>query len=310
MEIRHVRYFLAVAEEASFRRAAERLNISQPPLSSQIRDLEQELGTTLFHRSAQGVELTMAGKFLLEPLRDLLDRFNNTLALAKSAGRGEAGRLRIGFLASVSMHEMFPRILRAFRQRYPDVVLDMSHLPTGTQLEMLANDQLDLGFLRPLMPSSPLRNIQMIELWRDRLEIFFSADHPLSRSDGAVDLEALADEAFVTFKRQVGSGLFEHTLALCKGAGFVPRVVQQSSDGGALLGFVGAGLGVAILPRVYATRGLPGVGHRELRARDANTGIALARTLNKPAPLAERFLRLVEEVRDAGSDDLMKPIPG
>lgn len=307
MEIRHVRYFLAVAEEASFRRAAERLNISQPPLSSQIRDLEKEFGTTLFHRTTHGVELTTSGKFLLEPFRDLLDRFNDTLALAKSAGRGEAGRLRIGFLASVPMHEMFPRILRAFRQRYPNVALDMSHLPTGTQLQMLANDQLDLGFLRPLVPSSPLRSIQMIELWRDRLEVFFSADHPLSRRDGPVELDALADEDFVAFKRQVGSGLFEHTLALCRRAGFVPRVVQQSSDGGALLGFVGAGLGIAILPRVYASKGLPGIDHRELRARDANTGIALAKTLNKTAPLAERFLRLVEEVRDAGSDDRVKP---
>src|ERR1700733_1346621 len=182
MDYRQLRYFIAVAEELSFSRAARRLNISQPPLSVQIKAIETELGTALFSRNRRKVELTPAGELLLENARRAVKQLEHTTDVVRRAGRGEAGTIRLAFTGSVPMREPFAQLLRVFRKRYPDVRIELQHMATGRQFTALANDQIDFGILRPPSALQQNRNIELIPLWHDRLRLFVPAGHPLANS--------------------------------------------------------------------------------------------------------------------------------
>lgn len=301
MDIRQMRYFAAVAQELNFRRAAERLNLSQPPLSMQIKALEEEIGTPLFIRSQRKVELTRAGQALLGHVRQTIKQFDQTTEYARQIARGEAGRLRIGFTASVPMHDAFPRILKTFRQSYPKITVEVMHVQTSEQIRMIGDRDLDLGFLRPPYPSAPLRGIQLVPMWQDQLAVFLCSDHPLAGMHQGIPIALLQSEGFVTFTRQAGCGLFEHVAALCGKAGFVPNVVQQSRDGSAILGFVAAGVGVSILPAVYAKAGIAHVDHRVLQSESAMSEVSLAYDAAEGSPLVQRFLEIAVAIsHDAG----------
>lgn len=290
MDFRQLRYFVAVAEELSFSGAARRLHVSQPPLSLQVKALEEELGSTLLNRSNRKVELTEAGSLFLEQARHALNHLERAGDVVRQAARGEAGELRISFTASVPMFEGFPHIVQTFRGRHPGARADLMHMSTGQQLRALAEKTVDIGFLRPSPLFEPPANIAVSQLWQDRLVAVLPNDHALARSRQPLPMSALADESFILFPRGLGCGLFEHVTVLASRAGFAPHVRQEAREGATIVGLVAAGMGVSVLPETYMKTGIPGVAYGELATPDAASRVLLAYRADDEAPLLKRFL--------------------
>lgn len=246
MELRHLRYFVAVAEELNVRRAAERLHVSQPPLSRQIHDLEDEVGARLFLRSKQGMELTEAGRFLLKEARQILSQSERAVQLAQAAGRGEAGRLELAYSAAF-YDPVYARAVRLFRKRYPAVELKIRELLTYQQIQELMERRLDLGYV----------GLRFVELEKDlafecvRKGALWAAlppDHPLTRQR-RLSLRSLAKEPFIGPPR-TAPGYREALVNFCRDAGFVPEIVQEGNNAQCMLELVSAGVGVALVPDV------------------------------------------------------------
>jgi DNA-binding transcriptional LysR family regulator len=292
MDLRHFRYFIAVAEELNFSRAARRLNLSQPPLSIQIKALEHEVGAPLFLRQRRGVELTQAGEVLLEQARSALAEFDRAMGLARRAAQGEAGRLRIGYTASAPIHASFSEILRRFARQYPEMRLELLHASTSEQTEMLTERRLDLGFLRP-SPVFPLPKVVTVrQLWADSLEVFVPKDHPLASNRGPVAVKSLAGEPFIFFAHASRRGLNGHVMHLCNRAGFTPRLAQEAEDGGAILGLIAAGFGIAVLPKCYAQIIVGDVTHRPLASTDSRSTLSLAFNQDRTSEQLTRFVKV------------------
>ena len=291
MDYRQLRYFVAVAEELNFSRAARRLNISQPPLSMQIRAMEEEIGTALFERTRRRVEMTEAGRVFLDQARASLAQLERAAELARRAGRGEAGELRVAFTGSVPMVDAFPRIVHAFRQSCPLARLELSHQSTGQQLQALMARRLDVGLLRPSHLFEPPPQLVVREIWRDELRVVLPAAHRLARK-ARVAVEHLAGEPFLMFPRGLGCGLTDHVLGLCNRAGFVPHVAQEAREGTTIMGLVAAGIGIAILPDSYARASIQGLVHRPLASPHARSRLLLAHPAHDVPPLVQRFVDL------------------
>ena len=269
MNDRQIRYFIAVAEELSFSRAAERLNVSQPPLSMQIKALEEELGTPLLERTRRHVELTESGRLFLDHARLAIRQMDQAREVVRNAIKGEAGSLRIGFTGSVPMLDIFAKALNQFRKEYPNVELALHHMNTAQQLRALHDEAIDIGILRPALNASMPAGLHFEELWRDRLVVFFPEDHPLATARGVVGMDELAVHDFIIVAGEAGCGVRAQTLALCSMAGFSPRVTQECGELSTVLGLVAAGVGIAILPDCYRQIGLPAIISRDI----ATTGV-------------------------------------
>lgn len=294
MEIRQLRYFITVAEERSFSNAARRLHMSQPPLSLQIKALEEELGAPLLARTSRHVELTDAGRLFLVHARRSLEQLDKASEVVKLAAQGEAGEIKIGFTASVPMFDAFPRVIHSFRERHPAARADLLHLSTGQQLKSLSDKSIDVGFLRPSMLFAPPHNIETVSLWEDKLTLTLPHYHRLAQSGEPVPMAALADEYFVLFPRGLGCGLFDHVSVLANRAGFAPSVSQEAREGSTILGLVAAGMGISILPETYTKTKIPGVVYRQLDVEDTTSRILLAfRKEEERSPLVERFIAAV-----------------
>lgn len=254
MELRHIRYFVAVAEELHFGRAAARLGIAQPPLSMQIRDLERELGVTLFARTNRRVELTAAGRVFLEGARRTLAQLDGAIHDTQRAHRGETGRLRIGFVSSAT-YEVLPSLLRAFRDSYPDVVTHLRSATTCEQVAALRERDLDLGVLRLPVTDETLE-------WRviteEPLAAVLPATHPLARRD-RTPLAALVHESFIMYPRSDNPEIHDTIIAQCQRAGFSPNITQESGSMHAITALVAGGLGVALVIAPPGLRDAPGV---------------------------------------------------
>lgn len=290
MDFRQLRYFVAVAEEKSFSAAARRLHVSQPPLSMQIKALEEELGARLFERTSRQVKLTEAGMLFLEEARHALSHLDRAGEVVRQASLGEAGEIRVAFTASVPMFEAFPGIVQRFRERFPAARADLLHMSTGQQLQALAEKTIDVGFLRPSILFSPPPDITTRELWTDRLVVVLPDQHPLSRQQKPIAMAALASEAFILFPRGLGCGLFEHVSVLASRAGFAPRIRQEAREGSTIIGLVAAGMGVSILPQTYAKTGIPGVAYQPLDTPDATSRVIVAYRTDNTSSLLKRFL--------------------
>jgi len=296
MDIRQLRYFIAVAEELSFSAAARRLHISQPPLSLQIKAMEEELGAQLFIRDKRNVELTGAGALMLEGARKTLAQLDRTGDMVRQAVRGEAGEMRMAFTASVPMYDAFSAILRNFRANHPAVITDLAHMPTARQLQALADKVIDVGFLRPSPLFYPPAGITVRELWRDQLVAVLPAAHKLAEESGPIPVEHLAREAFITFPRGLGCGLFEHLGILSSRAGFGPEIRQEAREGTTVIGLVASGIGVAILPEIYRKTAIPGVVYRPLDAAGTDSRVMLATRSDDDSLLLDRFLSIAASV--------------
>lgn len=290
MDYRQLRYFIAVAEELSFSRAARRLNISQPPLSIQIKAIEGEIGTALFIRNRRKVELTPAGEVLLDNARRAVRQLEDTTEAVRRAGRGEAGTIRLAFTSSVPMREAFARMLRSFRGRYPDVQIELQHLGTGSQFAALADDRIDFGILRPPIALQQNRSVKLLPLWRDRSRLFFPSNSPLASSSAPIEMPALVDYGFVGVEPIVNCGMHEHLMTLCGAARFTPRIAQEARELNTVLGLVSAGLGIAVLPECYTCMAMPGVSSRPIAGPDAESWLMIAMRDRALSPLLQRFV--------------------
>ncbi|MCO4035131.1 LysR family transcriptional regulator [Pseudomonas aeruginosa] len=297
MELRHLRYFIAVAEELHFGRAAERLGISQPPLSQQIQALEEEIGARLFERTNRRVELTDAGRLFLDESRQVLAQVDKAVLLARRAHLGELGELKIGFTSSAPFTSTIPSSIHAFRKAYPDVHLDLQEMSSRQVLKALLEESLQVGVIRPLaLPDA----VHWVELFREPLVAVLRADHPLAAgSEDGLAIAALAEEPFVFFPRSYGTGLYDQVIALTRQAGFSPRIAQEASEAMTIIGLVSAGLGVAILPASFRRTRVDGVVYRTLSDPEATTAVWLVRRQNEGSPLALSFIDLV--TREAAS---------
>ena len=296
MEIRHLRYFIAVAEELSFSRAAQRLNVSQPPLSVQIQALEAEVGVALFIRNRRKVELTPAGQLLLEHARRALKHLEHTTNVVRRAGRGEAGVIRLAFTGSVPMRESFALLLRTFRSRYPDIRIELQHMTTGRQFAALKDDQIDLGILRPPAALRETRNIDLAPIWHDELRLFIPADHALAHTHAPIAMTEVLNEPFVGVNPVVHCGMHEHLMSLCGAAGFTPRIEQEARELSTVLGLVAAGIGVAVLPACYTYIAMPGVFSRPIAANIAESWMMLASRSGETSTLLQRFVDVTFEL--------------
>ncbi|EMQ6158273.1 LysR family transcriptional regulator [Pseudomonas aeruginosa] len=297
MELRHLRYFIAVAEELHFGRAAERLGISQPPLSQQIQALEEEIGARLFERTNRRVELTDAGRLFLDESRQVLAQVDKAVLLARRAHLGELGELKIGFTSSAPFTSTIPSSIHAFRKAYPDVHLDLQEMSSRQVLKALLEESLQVGVIRPLaLPDA----VHWVELFREPLVAVLRADHPLAAgSEDGLAIAALAEEPFVFFPRSYGTGLYDQVIALTRQAGFSPRIAQEASEAMTIIGLVSAGLGVSILPASFRRTRVDGVVYRTLSDPEATTAVWLVRRQNEGSPLALSCIDLV--TREAAS---------
>lgn len=290
LELRHLRYFVAVAEELHFGRAAQRLGMAQPPLSQQIQRLEQIIGTRLFERTSRRVQLTDAGSALLPDARRLLAGAEAALLAARRAGRGEQGELRVAFAATV-MFLALPEIIRAFRDRFPGVHLDLREMPTGPQLAGIKAGEIDIGFVREPEPDPEL---EIVTVMREPLRIAVPKGHPLA-SRATISVRHLADEPFVLFPAELAPGLHAQVMALCRAAGFTPRVVEESRELYTSVSLVEAGIGVSILPASVEKLGWRGVRYRAIPSAAAETRIAAAWRKDRGRPVVEAFMGVVQE---------------
>jgi DNA-binding transcriptional LysR family regulator len=295
MELRQLRYFIAVAEELSFTRAAERLNVSQPPLSMQIKALEEELGATLLNRTRRKVEITPAGMVLLESARKALGELRRATEAVALSAKGEARLIRLGFTGSVAMLDMFPRLMGAFRDRHPEISVELRHMATAAQLQALMDQELDVGILRPPYYFQAPPGLIAHRIWRDKLAVFLPANHRLATAPGAMNLAQLSGESFVSVAPDIGCGLYDHFSTLCSETGFIPKVVQHARELGSVLSLVAAGIGVAILPECYARIGISDVVSRSLADSRAVSELLLAVKAQAGAHRLQRFVDLALE---------------
>ena len=302
MELRHLRYFVAVAEELNFTRAAERLHIGQPPLSMQIKALEEELGARLFERTRRKVSLTDAGRGLLTRAREILAAAAQAADEARRAGRGEWGLLRIGFTSSLPYTSTLPDVLYRYRSRYPDVELQITEMFTTDQLSAIASRTLDVGLVRYVGGSLP-DGVVVREIGSDPLRLVVNAAHPLAAQPD-IGFEQLRGESFISFPAGVGTGLPDILHALCRRAGFTPRIVQTAREATTQIGLVAAGLGVALLPAPLECVQLPRVRYIPLRDAGAVFALSVAIPAAAPQPLQAGFLEVLGEVCAVAADGM------
>ncbi|MEI9813027.1 MAG: LysR substrate-binding domain-containing protein [Acidobacteriota bacterium] len=257
-DLKQLRYFLALAEELNFTRAAERLGIQQPPLTIQIHKLERSLGCQLLIRGRK-TQLTAAGAKLADEVRRLLDQADRAILSTQRIAHGESGELRVGVPPSVMLTGL-PTAIRKYRQRYPEVAFTLREMGTSSIEQALRNREIDLGFLRESHPAAPLHS--ELFLTEDVLAVLPSS-HPLATTP-SLKLRQLRKEAFVFFPRRVGPDFCDALMADCGAAGFAPNIVQEATQWQSVISFVEAGMGVSVAPACVEKFRWPGVVYRKL----------------------------------------------
>ncbi|MCD0503358.1 LysR family transcriptional regulator [Bordetella petrii] len=300
MDLRQLRYFVAVAEEASFTAAARRLNISQPPLSMQIKALEESLGARLFDRAHRNLALTEAGRVFLEQARLTLSQMASAVQLAKLAQRGETGVLRIAFTGSVPLVPGFAGLIKTFRHERPLARLEIAHMPTGQQLQALADRRIDIGLLRPGPQFQPPEHLHFTPFWQDELRVVVPDGHPLAAHPGPIPVKALAPYPLVLFPREISCGLHDQIIQLFNRAGLVPQVAQEAREGTTIIGLVAAGVGISLLPDAYASLQKLGVHYARLEAGAANCPLLMAHWKEGYTELVRRFVELASHINADG----------
>jgi DNA-binding transcriptional LysR family regulator len=281
--------FVVLAEELHFGHAAARLGIAQPPLSQQIRRLEEKVGHPLFSRAAGRVALTPAGRELLPAARRALADLAAGLAAARAVGDGRAGRLRIGFAASLAL-TVLPGLLRAFRQRYPEVDLDIREMTTAPQLTALRERTIDVGLLREPPEEEPGLGFRTV--LSEPFTAVLPSAHPLA-TQRTVPLAGLADSPFVLLPRAAGPRLYDRITGLCAAAGFTPRIAQHAVEWQTVCALVETGLGVSLAPASIRRLRLKGVAFRGISPATARTRVAVAWRTDDDSPLVANLLAAV-----------------
>jgi DNA-binding transcriptional LysR family regulator len=295
MELRHLRYFIAVAEEGLITAAAERLGIQQPPLSNQIRALERELDVLLFRRKPRGVELTDAGRALLDDARAILAQIDHAAAATRRTARGEEGRIAVGFTSSAPFHPFVPRVLRTFREQFPLVSLALEEAGTSEMVADLRGKKIDAAFIRS--PVADPLGLVVVALLEEEMLAVVPTGHALAAGAAPLPLQALARETFVLYRRPVGPGLYDAIIAACHAAGFSPNVGQEAPRITSTLNLVAAALGVSIVPASLQRLHMEGVAFRRLKGRARpRAPLNLIFRRGDASAAVRRFVALVQKV--------------
>lgn len=289
MELRHLRYFVAVAEELHFARAAERLHLAQQPLSVQIKQLEEELGVTLFRRTTRKVALTDAGRALLTEVYAALTHLHLGIEAARRAERGEIGSLVIGYV-SIALYNVVPGAVRLFRERFPDVQVTLREMCSPDLEERLLEGAFDVGLVVKGMHVSELAYETVL---CEQAMVALPKNHPLGRQ-AQIPLHALASEAFVMYERT--QLVHKQVIALCLEAGFSPTIIQEAASEQAVIGLVAAGVGVALVSACLSGLRTDEVTYRPLIEPAVSVEYAAAWKQGKPSPIVQAFLNVVREV--------------
>lgn len=296
MDLKHLRYFVAVAEELHFTRAAERLGIQQPPLSLQIRKLEAELETPLFHRLTRGVELTEAGELLVDEARRLLDQAARIKAAVLSRARGDSGHLRVGFSGGTALQPRVARLFHDYRECYPDVVLSPEQSNTPDLIARLQDGTVDMAFVRP--PFTEGDGIALQPFVDEPMLIVLPSRHPLA-GNSSVALTALAEETLILFPRSVGPGFHDSIIASCQRAGFTPALGQEAPQLESIVSLVAAGFGVSIVPQSIEQIRADRVAYVPIRGEAPRAPIGLAFRKDERSATVRNFVALVRhQARD------------
>jgi DNA-binding transcriptional LysR family regulator len=294
MELRHLRYFVAVAHEGHITRAAEKLHIAQPPLSQQIKALESEIGTPLFLRHPRGVSLTDAGRSFLGDAEAVLAQVERAAARARRTARGETGRIAVGFTTSAPFHPLVARAIREFRTSRPDVSFGLEETGSGELLAGLREERLDIAFIRSGLIDP--EGLTVHALLQEDMMAALPARHRLARRPH-LKLKELAPETFILYRRSDGRGLYDVIIAACSAAGFSPTVGQEAPRIVSTLNLVAAGLGITVVPASLSRLPLEGVTYRPLKGRPAikvPLNLACRRDEHSAATLA--FIDLVRKL--------------
>ncbi len=286
-EIRHLRYFIAVAEKLHFGRAAEALHISQPPLSRAIAALEQRLGVALLVRDRRRVELTAEGSRLLEDARRTLVQLQRAVLELRQMAAGEQGRLRVGFV-SLADYGLLPGLLKAFKTSRPGVTLALREMLSPEQASALAAGTLDFGLLLP--PVAEAAALEHIVVQRERFVAALPSGHALARRRGTLALAELAGEPLVMVPREIAPGLYDIVSGLAARAGFSLNVAQEAIQMQTVVSLVSSGLGAAIVPASVANLGRRGVTYRELADAHPRLDVWLAWPRGAMSAAAREFL--------------------
>jgi DNA-binding transcriptional LysR family regulator len=291
VELRHLRYFVAVAEELHFGRAAERLRLAQPGLSQQIQALERALDVRLLDRTSRQVTLTAAGSLLLLEARRLLAQADRAFDDVRRAGRGETGRVIVAAIGSAT-YDVVPRLLREFRRRYPGVELVLREMSTPAQVNALRGGEIDVGFLR--LPADTA-DLVTCTVRRDRMAVMLPESHPLAAME-EVPLGALAREPIILFPAAPRPSWADTVLAACREAGFEPRVVQEAMESATVVSFVVAGVGVAIVPEGLRVLTRTGVVFRFAAPPAPTTVLAAVHRAGEQPPATDALLGVILEL--------------
>jgi DNA-binding transcriptional LysR family regulator len=286
MELRHVRYFLAVAEEQNFTRAAARVGIGQPPLSQQIKDLEAEVGAALFHRIPQGAELTEAGRAFLEDVRAIPMHAERAIRAAQRAARGEIGSLRVGFTGSAPFNPVVTSTIRSYRRAYSDVHLTLEEATTTPLIAGLRDGELDAVFLRSDAAGDDL---QLRHLSEEPMVIVLPASHPVAKSI-EIDLVRLQSDALILTPRDIGPTLFDTVIQACRQAGFEPALGQSAPNICSIVTLVAAELGFSLVPASMRQLQVMGVAYREVKGNAPIARLTLAFRRGDTSKIVRNFV--------------------
>ncbi|WP_158752810.1 LysR substrate-binding domain-containing protein [Dyella sp. S184] len=301
-DFRQLRYFVAVAEELSFTRAAIRLHLSQPPLSQQIQSLEQDLGVRLLDRNKRNVALTEPGRIFLEQARQVLAKADEARSQVVAAAAGYSGQLRLAYTVSVSFHPALPQALLRHGQIAPNVRMHLSEMYTEPQFAALLAGQIDVGFVRDEpIHAQDARNLRLSVIDREPLLLALPSGHPLS-GRSSLRLAEVAADAFVSQPRELAATLYDRLVKLADKAGFQPSITQHAQQINGLLALVAAGLGLALVPASMRAVRLSGVSYVPLEDADAYLLLAVASRSDDHSPALLQFLSTVAE--SAGASGL------
>jgi DNA-binding transcriptional LysR family regulator len=302
MELRHLRYFIAIAEEGHITRAAERLGMQQPPLSQQLKAMERELDVQLFRRKARGVELTDAGRALLEEAKRMLVHLDRAVEATRRAARGEQGRLCLGVTSTTPFHPLVPRAIRAFREAYAMVSLTVEECLSNESVDRLQNESMDAAFIRTSLAGT--LGLAVLPLLDEPMMVALPKKHQLAR-DGAtapISMKRLAGETFILYGPP-GTGMYDATIAACQSAGFNPRVgnlgasTQQAPRITSTLSLVAAGLGITCVPASLQRMNLDGIVYRRIAPGEQPRAVlSVASRRGDTSAVLKQFLGLVRKV--------------
>jgi DNA-binding transcriptional LysR family regulator len=295
IDSRHLRYFVAVAEELNFRRAADRLHLAQPALTRQIKALEEAMQVKLLERNKHQVKLTSAGRVALDRGLVLLRDLDELVQASRRAEFGETGMLRIGFISFVA-YEYLPQMLRAFRAAYPDVGIDLHEFLVMQQFETVLDGRVDVAVLRPLYEDPRIATKTIV---RSRFVVALPNGHLLLKKK-TVRMGELAGEEFITLPKRHGPSFHAQIMGFCSRAGFEPRIVREASDGQAVIGLVGAGMGVAVVPESVTKLNTAGVQYRLVTGLPETAEIVLAWRRDNTNQALKRFIQTAAKTMASG----------